>query len=956
MNSSLMARGRRYTMDPNHSSFIGAIEMQEQDKSADPNDVIDIVSKLGTSNNMDITGLKFVLPQSMTEQALPCRLQTSASTGELAIPHYQQILFSIANNFAGLADADIKRVMHFLKKTTTPQLIQLIRNNISHSSRAIAQGIFKSAIELGDARLIDLLLNQRSLDINVNQVWCYMEGYKYTPIERASYLRNKDVIEVLLNHDADVKRTEPSSHRYHGALEHAVHCNRPHDEYTNVDPQIFQMLLDKNCGMSDRALSILIRHRDGENAGLFMSANAHKNAVSWSSNGIFFNAILSLDQITALDVAYLILNIGADLNFDGPFGDPRDNLFYDAFDPYENRQARRVLDAAVQRGNLEMVETFLRSGALMTDKTLILAIAGGNYDLMRLLLDRGADVNSSLRIKLDFPNSPLAEAIRLQDAEAIRLLERYGPVNLDDETQVKAAIVAASKVGNLAFVDDLIQIGGQAKAKDLGFALSIAIKQGRSEVVTRLLDAGADLNQIPKNTRTPLEEAITRRDADLINTLLEAGALPSGVTESRGVICHFDTLYAAIDWGNRSIVEALILAGADVDYSQALGLAVERQNRTLVHILVESGSKAIEFNETLLAAALKNGDISMACYLLDRGADPFDTELLVGKAMVDSPKFLDLILEKHRQRFSVIRPKFGSKTLIWAITLGDQYAIRKMLEKGFDAHGLITKKWDEEELITLDTNGECSPFGYAILHSTVEVIEMFLQTGCNPNCIVFQTPRRGDTRHGDTSYRLTGFLAAIETRSLSKVKLLHKYAADVNFPAHTRVRHTPLQKAAAVGSTDIVEFLFRVGADVNAPASLRAGGTALQFAAIGGYILIIYLLLNQHADVNAPASKINGRMALEGAAEHGRLDMIQLLLNAGAGNEGKDLAQFERAKALANKEGFSYIADFLDDYLQRKRAAHQPAMLADGIDDEPGMENPDKWMEDVDWSLLADFD
>ena len=260
-----------------------------------------------------------------------------------------------------------------------------------------------------------------------------------------------------------------------------------------------------------------------------------------------------------------------------------------------------------------------------------------------------------------------------------------------------------------------------------------------------------------------------------------------------------------------------------------------------------------------------------------------------------------------------------------------------MLERGFDANSLISDLDDEC----------CSPFGRAIIDCTVDVIELFLQKGCNPNSIVFEA-----SHYMDAGYRSTGFLVAISTRNVATVKLLHKYGADVNFPAHTRVKRTPLQEAAATGSTDIVELLIRLRAEVNAPAARRDGGTALQFAAIGGYIPIACLLLDLQADVNAPASRVNGRMALEGAAEHGRLDMLQLLLNAGAGNGGRDQGQFTRAIDLARAQDFDHIADFLEDYLQQKRQEDEPVMPVERFEDDFSMWYAGGGIEGIDMDQL----
>ena len=160
----------------------------------------------------------------------------------------------------------------------------MLRSNLSPSSRAIAQSLFKAAIEVGDVNLIGLLLSEESLDIDVNRLWIYTEGFRYTPIERVSYLQNKEVIKILLNYNADVNRIDPGRHRYNGALEHVVYSidisqrkytdygyhqyNAPRHvgystsnsqgEYTGIKPQIFRILLSKKGDMLDDALEFLI--------------------------------------------------------------------------------------------------------------------------------------------------------------------------------------------------------------------------------------------------------------------------------------------------------------------------------------------------------------------------------------------------------------------------------------------------------------------------------------------------------------------------------------------------------------------------------------------------------------------------------------------------------------------------------------------------------------------------
>ena len=907
-----------------HDSSIEKIETQEQHHSTDARSLSDAAPDIwtpgnGTPRNSVLTALKSVVPKSMAENLSD---STFVSTGTQIFTSslHRQILFSVANNFAGLGAFSIGQVIRFLQDKTSVDLYALFRSTPGYSSRAIAQNLFKGAIELGDAQIVDFLLKQKFADIDLNQQFWLIEGDRYTPIERASALRHKTVIKSLLDHHANVKRTFSDRWSPSGALDCAVGMRGIKGKYTRVDTEIFRMLLKSGGDLSKPMMTFLIDRRDGELVDLIMSENARRNVTKWSKWGTFHHAIRVLDDQTSMGTIKRMIDIGADLNYHV------EGLFH-------VKCSRSIIDVAAQRGNLEMMNILLNSGASLTGDTLPCAVASGNIDMVLSLLRKKADINSIGFLRI----TPLAAAIRLQDAKTIELVIGHGALaKISDQAHFSAALKAASKVGNVQFIDYLIQLGVQLGnliwPADLGYALTIAIRNGQDDVANMLIDAGADVNvrsnSIPEG-RWPLHEALKRRNAALVHSLLDADADPNNGNFGDKLYWGTSAIQVAAEWGDYSVLEALIVAGAEVnDRSQKLGsnaaltIAVTKQDRVLVDLLLNAGADLNNpgtrlVGGTALEAAAKNGDVNMARYLLDQGADPEDS-LALKEAALHNKKLFNLLLERHAARYPMGRTGFGSRVLMHAIKKGDKPLLKMMLARKADANKFLNA---DRQYAT--------PFGYAISkeqEGRAKFVELLLLAGCNPNSIVSQASQWGLTKSGA---RITALLAAIGTQNLSTVELLIRYGADVDSLARGLVKRTPLQRAAEIGNIEIVELLINHGANVNAPAARRGGGTALQLAAIGGYIRVACMLLNRKADVDSPASKVNGRTVLEGAAEHGRLDMVKLLLNEGAGSRGKDQGQCARAIALARDSGHFPICDLLEAYVRAEDQGSGLEMLVD---------------------------
>ena len=649
-----------------------------------------------------------------------------------------------------------------------------------------------------------------------------------------------------------------------------------------------------------------------------------------------------MDDQLSMKIIKIMLECRIDLNHD-------DNESKRLSGHYHRGYLCRVIDIAAQLGQLPTVDLLLRSGASLTGNTLPCAVKSQNKDLIRLLLESGADINSigSLRI------TTLSVALELRDDHMIRFLENQGASVINQSKEhCSAAVLAAAGAGNMQFIERLMQLGGKVSPQDLGYGLLVATTNDRDEDVKKLIDAGADVNLTGCdyqgfNTEggPPLYEVLKRRKESLTLSLLDANANPN---------LRSSSIQLAVEWGNRSVIKALIFAGVDFNgyttSDKALAIAATRRDKGLIELLLNSGvdinstTEHIEASSPLealtpLKAAAEMGDIDMAHYLIGQGADPNNSRALE-KSFLKSQELFDLLCETYRTRYPSARGGFGTGVLMHAIENGDHDNIRRMLQSGINpdaiseptfspSHDVIDPYFHVE-----DYDLSLTAFGYAIYREKENTTEYLLRYGCDPSGIVLQ-------RKFDRS-KEPAILAAIGTQRISMVELLINHRAKVNFPTFGPVKRTPLQKAAELGNIEIVTLLINHGADVNAPAAFRAGGTSLQLAAIGGYIPVACKLLNHKADVNAPGAKFHGRTALEGAAEHGRLDMVKLLLNAGADSRRGVEGQIANAIALARENEFFHICDLLESHFHGRQGQDSgPEMLLGGSYDDPGEWNLD---------------
>ena len=285
------------------------------------------------------------------------------------------------------------------------------------------------------------------------------------------------------------------------------------------------------------------------------------------------------------------------------------------------------LHTTVAIGNADIMKLLLEHGADVTAGNweeftpLYEASRRGRLDMMSLLFDHHADVNS--RGKKG--RTALLKAAFEGELEVASVLVQHGAIADIGNTDSWTPLISASRNGHLDIVRLLLQSGAAVDLhnNDGWTPLLFASQFGHPDVVSLLLQNGASVEFRNNDGWTSMMLASGDGHLDVVRLLLKDGASVDSRNND-----GWTSLALASENGHLEVVRLLLQNGANVDSrnyedSTPLMLASRSEHPDVVRLLLQNGASVDSRNihgRTALALASEIGHLDIVRLLLQSAA------------------------------------------------------------------------------------------------------------------------------------------------------------------------------------------------------------------------------------------------------------------------------------------------------------------------------------------------
>jgi len=431
------------------------------------------------------------------------------------------------------------------------------------------------------------------------------------------------------------------------------------------------------------------------------------------------------------------------------------------------------------------------------------------------------------------------------------------------------------------------------------FPLHLAIKNGKLDIVSPLIESGIGLNFVDEFGYTPLHYAVVNEDLNAIRLLLEKkDNLIIDAKTQKGETA----LYLAVQKGNLDIVKLLVDAGANIKEKDGNGfsplkLAENLEYQEITEFLMKKHKKLLQknfswFDGFTLPVEILLKIIKFTLY------DGFDLKAIIKLAHINT-KFRDSIMYLLSRKFPEIYQQILhflcgdlKENEIYELFFqvakhGYHKIIQWFLDKGVNVNAIsrtgytplhLSASNGQLEIVKLlldrcanieaKNKDDDTPLHFASKNGHLEVVKLLLDRDANIEA--------------KDIWDYTSLHLAALKGDLKVVKLLLDKGANIE--VKEKDNDTPLHWASKNGHLEVVKLLLDKGANIE--ARNKNDDTPLHFAAWDGHLKIVKLLLDKGANIEA-RNKLDDT-PLHRAAENGHLKVVKLLLDRGANIEAKN--------------------------------------------------------------------
>ena len=702
-----------------------------------------------------------------------------------------------------------------------------------------------------------------------------MDAYARTPLSYAAQSGHVKIVEMLLDHDENIKVTEELSYAVQSGHVKIVEMLLDHDENIKVTEELIidafgdrdctkmlELLLDRNDTLviSEQILGASVRQNSTKNLEFLCDQDREVQIT----NGVVLEAV-SYCNAKAIEV---LLRENRELVIDEQslIRAAECNYHYDPVaDECLSRLLARYPDARVPESVLEAA-VLNRTGAV------------------KILLARDPELQVSERL--------FKQAVSALDCDAAEcLLTRYS------NSRISAAILVAAAQNETC--------GGQL----VKYLLSRNSDAGVSE---EILLAGAQ-NQ---NCGEEVVESVLSRDSNLpiSETVIEAAAgnssFGTGLAVTKLLLSrggeqkHVDAaMRGVLASGNQELLEYLLDRNKQIQVTEELVIqSIELNHYSSICDVLLNRNRDIQVSEEILMAAAKAGNLEVVERLLAHGGSANISKEVIISAMETDIWTADFLLNQ------AVGMQVDDDFIIAAITC--QYYSSDFLD------ALIKQSPNKitEAIVIAAAKNTDNGFGADIFAhlldqwGTLPITEQVWTAASRVNNGVLKLLLSRGEKPPAADVLLE---PAATSGQMDVVQLLldHTGATDPSSSKWPAIAQ--LFNAAYTGDDQTMQTLLASGVD---PAAVSAenGWTPLIAAASGGYVEVVKLLIGD-ARVKIEAVDEEGKTALFVAAENGCVDVVRALLEKGASASVRD-EDGESPLEVAVENGYEGVVEVLKMY------------------------------------------